>query len=180
MLTMPRGAAVQGVEAPMVHLGACLASMACRADQRECLGLPPLLPAAAAVSNGSLPPGWRPAGCSCPSPCPAPCPAAWAGLWAVLGRQRWLHRALAGRRKGDELPADGARLALAAGGLQHENREEREAVSAGAAAGIAAAFGGFDTGWAPASCHFLGAGAWQHRKARMQAEQLAAPGPLLA
>ena len=59
--------------------------------------------------------------------------------WSALARRRWLYRLVAGPHA-PPLPADDEGLALALGGRQG-NVEEREAVSAGAAAGIAAAFG---------------------------------------
>ena len=60
-----------------------------------------------------------------------------AGLWLWLSKQSWLHRALGGRLAGG---ADDAALAVAWGNF-NRNVDRREAVSAGAAAGIAAAFG---------------------------------------
>ncbi|PSC71767.1 family transporter: chloride ion channel [Micractinium conductrix] len=83
-----------GVEAPMVHLGACVAWAASKAERR---------------------------------------------CWSALARRRWLYHLVAGPHA-PPLPADDEGLALALGGRQG-NVEEREAVSAGAAAGIAAAFG---------------------------------------
>lgn len=83
-----------GVEAPMVHLGSCIASMASNADRR---------------------------------------------LWAVLSRKRWLMAVIAGR--GAPLPKDEAGLQLVTAPFNPKDVDRREMISAGAAAGIAAAFG---------------------------------------
>ena len=68
---------------------------------------------------------------------PLPPPA--AGLWAALASQRWLHR-LAGSLGALPEGAGPADLAAAAGAA-NAAVQRREAVSAGAAAGVAAAFG---------------------------------------
>jgi chloride channel 7 len=110
-----------GVEAPMVHLGSCIASMAANANQSEAL--------LKSVSSDPQPAAVM----TLPVQDSAP-----AGLWACLSRQRWVQRLVAGR--GVRLPEDEASLALVVGPY-NRNVHRREMISAGAAAGIAAAFG---------------------------------------
>lgn len=137
----------------MVHLGCTIANAASGADQREWserLGRNALWLVAACACMGAAAAAvaaWQATEANAREPArpvpngPPTCARRHAGLWALLLRQRWLLRLAGFRAAAGQAEGEGLEEVVFVAAGRHTAVDRREAVSAGAAAGIASAFG---------------------------------------